>query len=60
MRLSEKLRSAAEKKASKNKIIMEQAADLLDVYYMQNKAITKARGLGQAKVLAKQALSEDV
>jgi len=66
MRLSEKLRKNNMDKVLvgdkfthiRNNLI--QAADLLDVYYIQSKAITVADRLSESKMLARTALLEDV
>ena len=40
--------------------MLQESADMLDVYYIQCKAVTGAERLGQAKVYVRHALAEDV
>ena len=59
--LSEELRHLVEliDVEDKYKDVIIQAADLLDVYYIQCKAATAAERLGQAKRYIRHALSEE-
>ena len=68
MRLSEKIRSQLESKWAANAKdkhtvlcldLLNEAAGLLDTYYTQCKAATKAERLGLAKMFIKQAIKED-
>jgi len=68
MRLSEKIRSQLESKWAANAKdkhtvlcldLLNEAAGLLDTYYTQCRAATKAKRLSEAKMYAKQAIKED-
>lgn len=66
MRLSETLRIKADNKSlvgdkfTDTRNLLVQAADMLDVYYIQCKATVQSGRLSEAKVNTYQALKEDV
>lgn len=66
MRLSEHLRSEADHKLlvgdkfEHTRAMLIQAADLLDIYYMQCKSAIASKRLGQCKCSVWPALKEDI
>jgi len=65
MRISEQIRAELQKNEKLSEDfpdvweMLQEAADLLDTYYIQTKAISISGRLGEAKMLSRTALKED-